>query len=240
MPLLRADHILAKYGYCSRREAAFWLKKGWLTDLDDEELTDVTQRLDPTQVLVQGEPIEFPLGLLVMLHKPLGYTCSHDANEGELIYDLLPAQWRQRNPAVTSVGRLDKETTGLLLVTDAGPLVQRWTSPRHHLPKTYEVTTTLPIPPETVACFASGTLVLRQEKEPCRPAKLTLHSPTQATLELEEGRYHQVRRMFASQGCPVDTLHRSRFGNLTLDQLPPGEWREVAPSAVEISPHAVF
>jgi 16S rRNA pseudouridine516 synthase len=227
MALLRADQILAKFGYCSRREAAQWIKQGWLTDRDGEEITDVGQRVDPSHVLVRDEPVEFPTGLLVMLHKPLGYTCSHDAAEGPLIYDLLPPQWLERNPSVTSIGRLDKDTSGLLLVTDDGALVQRWTSPKQHLPKTYEVTTEADIPAGAGALFASGTLQLRNETKPCLPAQLTLQGPRQASLALHEGRYHQVRRMFASQGCPVARLHRSAFGKLTLGDLAAGEWRAV-------------
>ena len=174
---------------------------------------------------VDGEPVEFPAGLLVMLHKPAGYVCTHDDREGPAIYDLLPPRWRQRNPAVTSVGRLDKDTTGVLLVTDLGELVQRWTSPKHKLPKVYDLTVNGDIPAALVEVFASGTLMLEGEEKACLPARLEIVSARQAKLELTEGRYHQVKRMFASARLEVTRLHRSRFGDIELQDLPEGQWR---------------
>ena len=126
---------------------------------------------------------------------------------------------------VTSVGRLDKDTTGVLLITDQGTLVQRWTSPRHKVEKVYEATVDADLKPELVALFAAGTLQLEDEDKPCLPAKLEILGPREARLTLVEGKYHQVKRMFASQGCVVTRLHRSRFGNYALDGLEPGQWR---------------
>jgi 16S rRNA pseudouridine516 synthase len=225
---MRTDQLLANFGYCSRREAVGYVKAGHITDLDGNPVERADERVDPLQTLVFGSPVPFPTGLLVMLNKPAGYVCSHDANEGPRVYDLLPEQWSRRNPAITTVGRLDKDATGLLLITDQGPLVQRWTSPKHHLPKIYDVTTSQPIPETAAAIFASGQLILRSETVPCQPAALEIHGPQQARITLHEGRYHQVKRMFASQGCPVETLHRSGFGRLLLTNLAPGEWAEVA------------
>jgi 16S rRNA pseudouridine516 synthase len=113
----------------------------------------------------------------------------------------------------------------VLLLTDDGDLVQRWTSPRHGVTKLYEVTVDRDLPPALVERFASGTLLLDGEDKPCRPAKMEIISPRRARLELTEGRYHQVKRMFASQGCGVLQLHRSRFGEFTVEGLAPGEWR---------------
>ena len=130
------------------------------------------------------------------------------------------------------MGRLDKETTGLLLITDQGELVQRWTSPRHKVPKRYEVVTDRALEPGLVPLFASGTLRLPDESEPCLPATLEITGACTAHLDLIEGRYHQVRRMFASQGFRVVALHRSRFGTLGLGDLPQGEWREIDPATI--------
>ncbi len=232
-PKLRLDQILANFGYCSRREANKWVKSGYVTDLAGAELDDAALRMDPAEVLVRGETIEFPHGLLVALHKPVGVTCSHDPAESPLVYDLLPAEWLDRNPKVTSVGRLDKETSGLLLITDQGPLVQRWTSPKHHLPKVYELVTSSPMPTGLEELFLSGTLLLRGEKAPCQPATLVRTSDTEASVTLHEGKYHQVRRMFASQGCPIVSLHRSSFGGLTLGDLAEEEWRECTVAEIE-------
>jgi 16S rRNA pseudouridine516 synthase len=129
---------------------------------------------------------------------------------------------------VTSVGRLDKDTTGVLLVTDLGELVQRWTSPKHKVPKVYEVTTDREIAPALVERFAEGTLMLDGDPKPCLPARLEILSAHAARLELIEGRYHQVKRMFASAGLTVVRLHRSRFGDFELGDLRPGHWRHLA------------
>ena len=224
----RLDQILANYGYCSRSEAKIWIRKGRVT-VNDEPGSSAEKKFPPELVRVDGEPIECPGGILALLHKPAGYVCSHDAEEGATIYDLLPPRWTKRNPPVTSVGRLDKNTTGVLLVTDLGELVQRWTSPKHKVAKVYDVTVDNDLSPALVELFAAGTLMLEGEEKPCLPAKLEILSPREATLELTEGRYHQVKRMFASQGLEVSRLHRSRFGEITLGDLPVGQWRLLPP-----------
>lgn len=173
-------------------------------------------------------------GLYAALYKPEGYTCSHDDGEGDLIYDLLPFQWRHRNPAVSSVGRLDKETSGLLLLTDDGKFIHRMTSPRHHVAKVYEAVTEEDIPTEAVELFASGTLTLNGEPRPCAPALLEIREPRRALLTLTEGKYHQVRRMLAAVGAPVLSLCRVSIGSLHLDSLnlKPGEWAPIRPDAL--------
>lgn len=188
---------------------------------------NVADKANPALVTIDGEPVEHPDGILALLHKPAGYVCSHDPGEGPAIYDLLPARWRERNPSITTIGRLDKDTTGVLLVTDDGERVHRWTSPRHKVPKVYEVTVDADIPPGLGELFASGTLMLEGEPKPCLPAKLEVLGPREARLEIVEGRYHQVKRMFASQGCSVIRLHRSAFGIFDLKGLAVGEWRIV-------------
>jgi 16S rRNA pseudouridine516 synthase len=222
--LMRLDALLSRYGYCSRSEARAWLKAGRVT-LNGKSLTSHSDKALPGAVLVDGEPVEFPDGLLVVLHKPADFVCSHDPGEGPSVYDLLPPRWRDRNPVVTTIGRLDKDATGVLLITDDGELVHRWTSPKHKVTKLYEVTVDADLPPGLAELFASGTLLLDGEGKPCLPAKLEVLGPREARLELTEGRYHQVKRMFASQGCTVMSLHRSRFGEITLDGLAAGEWR---------------
>ena len=222
----RLDQILANYGYCGRSEAKIWIRKGRVS-VNGEPVTVAEKKISPDLVRVDGEAIECPEGILALLHKPAGYVCSHDAGEGPTIYDLLPPRWVKRNPAVTTVGRLDKDTTGVLLVTDSGELVQRWTSPKHKVAKVYDVTVDADLPPALVELFAAGTLLLKEEDKPCAPAKLQILSPREAKLELTEGRYHQVKRMFASQGFEVLKLHRSRFGEYELGDLAPGKWQLV-------------
>ncbi len=232
MSTLRLDQLLSRFGYCSRREAADWVAQGRVT-LEGMPLSRPDQRVLPETVRIDGQPVELPHGLLVMLHKPVGYACSHEPAESPLVYDLLPSRWLKRNPGPISIGRLDRETSGLILITDDGALAHRLTSPRHDVEKCYEVTVSEPLPEGLAAVFAAGNLVLRGESKPCRPARLEVTGTHTARLFLQEGKYHQVRRMFASQGCPVTTLHRSTVGRLRLGDLAAGSWRPVG--AEEIS-----
>ena len=188
------------------------------------------EKVEPEDVLVDGEPVDFPKGLYVAINKPLGCTCSHK-EDGELVYDLLPPQWLRRNPAVNTVGRLDKETSGLLLLTDDGAFEHAQTSPKRHVPKVYAFTTSAPVPQEAISQFASGEFMLQGERTPCLPAELVLTDACSGLLTLHEGRYHQVRRMLAAVGAPVETLERIEIGPLKLRDLnlEPGEWVEIDP-----------
>lgn len=226
----RLDQILANLGYCSRREARDFLRAHAITLASAPEaapLTDPARKVDAAHVLIDREPLDNPDGLLLLFNKPLGLTCSHDPREAPLIYDVLPPRWRARNPVLTSVGRLDKETSGLLLLTDQTAVVHRLTSPKHKVPKHYRATVDRDLTPALIATFAAGTLQLDDEKAPCAPAALTLHDARTAELVLIEGKYHQVRRMFAAVGYTVTSLHRTTFGGLTLGDLAPGAWREL-------------
>jgi 16S rRNA pseudouridine516 synthase len=222
----RLDQLLANLGYCSRREARAWIADGRVT-VQGKVAGDFGAKADPADVRVDGEPLDHPAGLLLLLHKPTGLVCSHDGREGPDIYSLLPGRWRRRNPPVTSIGRLDKDTSGLLLLTDLSPLVHRLTSPKHKVPKVYHATLDRDLAPDLAARFASGTLLLDGEVTPCARAVLKLIAPREAELTLTEGRYHQARRMFAATGSTVLTLHRARFGPIELGDLPLGQWREL-------------
>jgi len=230
----RLDQLLANLGYCSRREARDFLKTHAVT-VKGVPARDPAAKVDPAAVRIDGEPPDHPDGLLLLLNKPLDLVCSHDEREGPRVYDLLPARWRARNPQVTSIGRLDKDTSGLLLLTDRTELVHKYTSPRHKVPKVYRATTDRDLAPDLVPLFAAGTLRLDGEQAPCAPAELRLFpgEPRLAELTLTEGKYHQVRRMFAAIGATVLTLHRTRFGRLTLGDLAPGEFRTVGEEEIE-------
>ena len=208
---LKLAKHLAGLGYGSRKEVAIAIRDGRVTG-EGEDL-----RFD-------GEPIDPPHGLVVMLNKPAGFTCSH-ADQGRLVYELLPPRYQKRDPVLSSVGRLDAETTGLLLFTDDGALLHKLISPKSNLPKTYAANLARPLEGHEAALFASGTLVLRGEDKPCLPARLEVTGERTAALTLTEGRYHQVRRMFAASGNHVEALHRSRFGPLALDGPQEGTWR---------------
>lgn len=228
-PTARIDKLLGSMGYGSRSEMARLARAGGIV-LDGVEVTDVSRRIAvtadlPTRMRVDGRPLDPPPGLVVLLNKPLGMTCSHK-EDGALVYDVLPDRWRRRDPAISTIGRLDKATTGLLLLTDDGALLHRVISPKRHVAKVYRATLARPLQGHEADLFASGALVLEGEDKPLKPAVLEVVSPTVARLTVTEGRYHQVRRMFAAAGNHVEALHRERLGGLALPaDLAPGEWR---------------
>lgn len=220
MKLLK--HI-AHLGYGSRKQVAAILRDGRISDADGNEL-DADSRIDHERIRLDGEPLDIAPGFVVMLHKPVGYTCS-TKDAGRLIYDLLPARWRAREPAVSTVGRLDRDTSGLLLLTDDGAMLHKIISPRAQVEKIYEAELAQDLRGDEAALFASGTLMLESETTPLAPARLDVFAPRSARLVLSEGRYHQVRRMFAATGNHVVALHRAAIGALTLGDLPSGQWR---------------
>lgn len=228
MPQRRLDQLLASLGYGSRRDAKALVEEGRVK-VGGNVATKADIRVDASVVTVDDAPLEAPDGLLAVFHKPLGYTCTHSTDEGPTIYELLPPRWLSRKPAVTSVGRLDKDTSGLLLITDLGRLVQRFTSPKSEVEKVYEVTVDGLLTPEMAGVFAEGSLLLRGEDKPCLPARLEITGESTGTITIHEGRYHQVRRMFASQGVTVIRLHRTHFGPYDLAGLPEGTFRLLAP-----------
>ena len=220
MKLLR---LVANLGYGSRKEVTAMLRDGRICDVDGRVLS-IDDVVEPARVRIDGAPLDPAPGFMLMLHKPAGYTCSTQ-DAGALVYDLLPPRFRLRSPTLATVGRLDRDTTGLLLMTDDGSLLHRIVSPRSHLQKVYEATLARDLRGDEGAIFASGTLLLESERTPLAPATLAVLGPRLARLTITEGRYHQVRRMFAAVGNHVEALHRSRVGGLTLGDLEPGKWR---------------
>lgn len=216
---------IANLGYGSRKQVASMFREGRVTDAQGEVLY-ADDPVDHDNIRVDGEPLDPPPGLLILLHKPVGYTCS-TKDPGRIIYDLLPPRFRLRSPLLSPVGRLDRNTSGMLLMTDDGALLHRIVSPKSKLAKVYEAALAQDLRGDEAALFASGTLMLESEQTPLAPAGLEAIDARHARLTLTEGRYHQVRRMFAAVGNHVEALHRSRIGGLELGDLPAGRWREL-------------
>jgi 16S rRNA pseudouridine516 synthase len=227
--MARLDRLLANLGYGSRREVTDLVARRQVV-LDGATLRDAGARIAvtpdlPARMTVSGQPLDPPAPLTILMHKPLDVVCSH-REAGRSVYELLPHRWRAREPALSTIGRLDKDTSGLLLITDDGPFLHRVISPRAHVAKRYLATLARPLAGSEAEVFAAGTLMLEGEKEPLAPAVLEPLSPTQARLTITEGRYHQVRRMFAAVGNHVAALHRDRIGGLALPgDMAPGAWR---------------
>lgn len=215
--------LIANLGYGSRKEVAWMFREGRITDPNGDVLY-ADDKVDHAQIRIDGEPLDPPAGIMLMMNKPLGVTCSRK-DPGRVVYDLLPPRYRMRDPALSTVGRLDRDTSGLLLLTDDGALLHRVISPRANIAKVYEATLAQDLRGGEQALFASGTLMLESETTPLLPATLDIITPRHVRLVLTEGRYHQVRRMFAATGNRVDTLHRAAIGALPLNDLPAGQWR---------------
>lgn len=216
---------IANLGYGSRKQVAMMFREGRITDATGEVLY-ADDPVDHDNIRVDGESLDPPPGLILLLHKPVGYTCS-TKDPGRIIYDLLPPRFRLRSPLLSPVGRLDRDTSGMLLMTDDGALLHRIVSPKSKLPKVYEATLAQDLRGDESAVFAGGTLMLESEQTPLAPAGLEVLGPRRARLTLTEGRYHQVRRMFAAVGNHVEALHRSQVGGLQLGDLPAGQWRQL-------------
>jgi len=223
---------IANLGYGSRKQVQWLFREGRVTDADGDVLY-ADDKVAHDAIRIDGEPLDPPPGLALMLHKPAGYTCS-TKDQGRLVYDLLPTRFRDRSPLLSTVGRLDRDTSGLLLMTDDGALLHRIVSPKSKLDKVYEARLTQDLRGDEAATFASGTLLLESEDKPLLPAELEVLGPRHARLTLHEGRYHQVRRMFAAVGNHVEALHRSRIGGLALDGLAEGRWRVLSAADLQV------
>jgi len=223
---MRLDDILFSQGFGSRRECAGLLSAN-LVRVNGQMEANPAMEFD-TQGLkleVEGQAYEFHTTALVLLHKPAGYECSQKPTAWPSVMLLLPAPLRRRG--VQPVGRLDQDTTGLLLLTDDGKLIHRLTSPKHHVPKVYEVTCDREVDDKQVAQLLRG-VVLDDDPMPVRAEGCEQTGAKQLRLTLIQGKYHQVKRMVAAVGNHCTALHRSAFGAMHLQDGPaPGQWRFV-------------
>lgn len=233
---MKLAQVLYSQGFGARRECEGLIVSGFVSiagAVHDDPFEDVDPR--NLQFSVRGESWPYREKALIVLNKPAGHECSQKPKHHPSVYSLLPAPLRRRD--VQAVGRLDEDTTGLLLLTDDGGLIHRWTSPKHHVPKVYEIGCKHPVSAEQVQQLLHGVTLL-DDPGPVRAATAeatgTFSGPQPHNagelhglrMTLTEGKYHQVKRMIAAVGNRVEALHRSRYGALTLpDDLPPGQWR---------------
>lgn len=221
----RIDKILTSLGYGSRKEVQSFIKRGHVS-IEGIVTRDVKLKANHENIRFDGEMLDsYPL--IIAMNKPANFVCSHN-DSGKLIYSLLPQRWQQRNPKISTIGRLDSDTTGIILLTDDGELNHTLTSPKKHIKKIYKVTLAMPLNGNEADIFASGGLMLRGEDKPCLSARLTVVDDFNVYLELIEGRYHQVKRMFGAVGNKVVRLHREQFANIRVDDLKEGEHRVIS------------
>lgn len=225
---IRLDRLLSNLGYGGRKEMAMAIKNEWL-EIDGAPVTDPSFGVDINIarmgcILFDGEVLDPPAPYTVMLHKPVGYTCSHK-DPGQIVYDLFPARWRLRKPSFSSIGRLDKYSSGQLIFTDDGNLLHRVIHHKSFVAKHYAVSLRDALRGDEAALFASGKFCMLEDDKPLKPAHWTADSEKSGVMVLNEGRFHQIRRMFEAVGNEVVTLHRFQTGNLSLDDLAEGTWR---------------
>lgn len=220
----RLDRILSEAGVASRKELRAIIRAGRVT-ADGAVVTDESRKFDEAAVhiAVDGQPVRLRGPVLIMLHKPAGYLTAADDPKAKTVMELVPDEYRRLG--VMPVGRLDKDTEGLLLLTNDGDLAHRILSPRHGVWKRYYAEHEGQTGPEDVRAFKQG-LVLADGLH-CLPAKLTPLSDGRSIVCVQEGKYHQVRRMLASRGMPVTALRRIAEGGLELGALPMGMTREL-------------
>jgi len=238
MPNMYLQDVLFSQGFGTRRVCLGLIQLGHVS-VAGRLCTDPYQDCDVNGLHFSVDGVAWPYAAkaYLMMHKPLGHECSQKPSLWPSVYSLLPTPLRQRptpsaTPGVQAVGRLDQDTTGLLLFTDDGRFIHRLSSPRHHVPKLYDVQTLHPVTTPQCQRLLDG-VVLDDSPTPVRALACVATGSHSLQLSLGEGKYHQVKRMLAAVGNRVQALHRSRIGDLALPaDLAPGQWRWL--SAVDL------
>ncbi|MFC3171026.1 pseudouridine synthase [Acinetobacter vivianii] len=216
------EKILQSQGFGSRKYCQQLIKNGSVL-IENQICDNPKQNINTDQLVFQvfGEEYQYREHVYIVLNKPQGYECSHQATHHKSVFSLFPEILLHRG--IQCVGRLDQDTTGLLLLTDNGQFLQALTHPRKHVPKVYHVTTADPITPEQIQGLQQG-VELRNEKGIYAATDIQLFSEHQLSMTIHQGVYHQVKRMLAAVGNKVEALHRHQVGLLELPDLPEGEW----------------
>ena len=235
---MQLQDILYSQGFGTRRVCAGLVQQGWVlvrnlaSDSGYQPCTDASADFQAEGLSLQVQGVEWPYQAkaYVLLNKPAGTECSQKPSTYPSIYTLLPAPLRQRPTksavqGIQAVGRLDQDTTGMLLLSDDGQFIHRMSSPKKHVPKVYEVTTKHPVDEAQISKLLAG-VVLDDDPRPVQAAACERVGSHRLNLTLTEGKYHQVKRMLAAVGNRVEGLHRSKIGAMALPaDLAPGAWR---------------
>lgn len=226
--MMRLDKYLSHHAGLTRSEARAAVKSAIVT-VNGEEIKNPGFKVSlDDEISVLGQDVELTGETYIMLHKPVGFICATEDEEQDTVMDLIPDF---DDLGLHIAGRLDKDTTGLVLLSSDGQWTHRVTSPKRECGKVYELETADPIDATLVEKFKLGIL-LKDSAKPTAPAILEILEPCKARLTLTEGRYHQVKRMFGACGNKVIRLHRSAVGKLHLGDLPAGECRELTEEEV--------
>lgn len=227
------EKILQSQGFGSRKYCQQLIKNGSV-QIENQICDNSKQNINTDQLVFQvfGEEYQYREHVYIVLNKPQGYECSHQATHHKSVFSLFPEILLHRG--IQCVGRLDQDTTGLLLLTDNGQFLQALTHPRKHVPKVYHVTTADPITPEQIQGLQQG-VELRNEKGIYAATDIQLFSEHQLSMTIHQGVYHQVKRMLAAVGNKVEALHRHQVGLLELPDLPEGEWMYLSDEQKQLS-----
>ena len=224
MAMERIDKIIASQGLYSRSDVKYMVNRKRIT-IDGKIITSASQKadVDKNEILLDGKPFVVKKQIYLMLNKPKGYVSATEDKKQQTVLELVPAELKGRD--LFPAGRLDKDTTGLMIITDDGMLAHNILSPKKHVQKIYRVELDIPVTEEMQKGFAEG---VELNDGVCKDAKLVILGEKTAEVTLREGRYHQIKRMFGCYGAKVVELHRLAMGELYLpDELPEGECREL-------------
>lgn len=224
MAMERIDKIIASQGLYSRSDVKYMINRKRIT-IDGKIITSASQKadVDKNEILLDGKPFVVKKQIYLMLNKPKGYVSATEDKKQQTVLELVPAELKGRD--LFPAGRLDKDTTGLMIITDDGMLAHNILSPKKHVQKIYRVELDIPVTEEMQKGFAEG---VELNDGVCKDAKLVILGEKTAEVTLREGRYHQIKRMFGCYGAKVVELHRLAMGELYLpDDLPEGECREL-------------
>ena len=224
MAMERIDKIIASQGLYSRSDVKYMVNKKRIT-IDGKVVTSASQKadVDKNEIMLDGKPFVVKKQIYLMLNKPKGYVSATEDKKQQTVLELVPPALKGRD--LFPAGRLDKDTTGLMIITDDGVLAHNILSPKKHVQKIYRVELDIPVTEEMQKGFAEG---VELNDGVCKDAKLTILGEKTAEVTLREGRYHQIKRMFGCFGAKVVELHRIAMGELYLpDDLPEGQCREL-------------
>ncbi len=234
MPTPSLDRILQSQGFGTRKQCRVMVARGQVRVAGELVRDhDLAFELEGLAVQVEGKPWRCRAQAYLALHKPVGYECSRKPEHHQSVLSLLPLPFVTRG--VQPAGRLDQDSSGLLLLSDDGAFIHAISSPKQHVAKTYRATTRDPVTPELVTRLMEG-VQLRQEKQPVAALACQATGSHLLELKIDQGKYHQVRRMLAAAGAACETLQRTAIGNLTLDilGLEHGQWCDLGAPELEL------